>query len=109
MGILDKLAYDTAVADKKTYEKELAELQLAVLKAELRTREAKRAVVIGFEGWDAAGSLATYASTAPATSTLSGLGASPASGASTRRATACMTRYSLGDSARSRCAVAASR
>jgi polyphosphate kinase 2 (PPK2 family) len=55
MGILDKLAYDTAVADKKTYEKELADLQLAVLKAELRTREAKRAVVIGFEGWDAAG------------------------------------------------------
>lgn len=55
MGILDKLAYDIAVADKKTYEKELADLQLAVLTAELRTREAKRAVVIGFEGWDAAG------------------------------------------------------
>ena len=55
MGILDKLAYDAAVADKKTYEQELADLQLAVLKAELRTREAGRAVVIGFEGWDAAG------------------------------------------------------
>ncbi|HEX8954200.1 MAG TPA: UDP-galactose-lipid carrier transferase [Polyangia bacterium] len=55
MGILDKLAYEAAVADKKTYEKELADLQLAVLKAELRTREAGRAVVIGFEGWDAAG------------------------------------------------------
>jgi polyphosphate kinase 2 (PPK2 family) len=55
MGILDKLAYDVAVADKKEYEKELADLQLEVLKAELRTREAGRAVVIGFEGWDAAG------------------------------------------------------
>jgi polyphosphate kinase 2 (PPK2 family) len=55
MGTLDKLDYDAAVADKKTYEKELAELQLAILKAELRTREAGRAVVIGFEGWDAAG------------------------------------------------------
>jgi polyphosphate kinase 2 (PPK2 family) len=55
MGILDKLAYDAAVADKKTYEKELAELQLGLLKAQMRTREASRAVVVGFEGWDAAG------------------------------------------------------
>ncbi len=55
MSILDKLDYDAQVEDKKTYEKELAELQLQVLKAELRTREAGRAVVIGFEGWDAAG------------------------------------------------------
>src|SRR6516164_9167725 len=55
MGILDKLEYDNAVADKKTYEDELARLQLAILKAELATREAHRPVVILFEGWDAAG------------------------------------------------------
>jgi polyphosphate kinase 2 (PPK2 family) len=55
MSILDKLDYDAQVEDKKAYEEELAELQLQVLKAELRTREAGRAVVIGFEGWDAAG------------------------------------------------------
>src|SRR6478609_5736009 len=55
MGILDKLDYAAQVEDKKEYESKLAELQLGILKAELRTREAGRAVVIGFEGWDAAG------------------------------------------------------
>src|SRR4029077_21253408 len=55
MGVLDKLEYDNAVADKKTYEDELSRLQLAILKAELATREANRPVVIAFEGWDAAG------------------------------------------------------
>ena len=39
MGILDKLDYGAAVADKKEYEKTLADLQLGILKAELRTRE----------------------------------------------------------------------
>jgi polyphosphate kinase 2 (PPK2 family) len=55
MAILDKLDYEAAVADKKTYEEKLAEVQLEILKAEFRTREAGRAVVIAFEGWDAAG------------------------------------------------------
>jgi polyphosphate kinase 2 (PPK2 family) len=55
MGILNKLDYEAAVADKKTYEKELADLQLEVLKAEFRTREAGRAVILAVEGWDAAG------------------------------------------------------
>jgi polyphosphate kinase 2 (PPK2 family) len=55
MGILDKLEYENAVADKKEYEAELARLQLEILKAELTTREAGRSVVILFEGWDAAG------------------------------------------------------
>ncbi|HEY2744023.1 MAG TPA: UDP-galactose-lipid carrier transferase [Polyangia bacterium] len=55
MGILDKLDYDAAVADKKQYEKELADLQLAILKAELKTREGGRPVIVAFEGWDAAG------------------------------------------------------
>jgi polyphosphate kinase 2 (PPK2 family) len=55
MGILDKLDYDASVEDKRTYETELAALQLEVLKAEFKNREAGRAVVIGFEGWDAAG------------------------------------------------------
>jgi polyphosphate kinase 2 (PPK2 family) len=55
MGILDKLDYTEAVEDKKAYEEELQKLQLELLKAELKTREAARAVVIAFEGWDAAG------------------------------------------------------
>lgn len=55
MGILDKLDYAAAVEDKKTYEEELRKLQFELLKAELKTREAGRAVVIAFEGWDAAG------------------------------------------------------
>ena len=55
MAILDKLDYAAAVADKKTYEERLAELQLEVLKAEFKTREAGRSVIIAFEGWDAAG------------------------------------------------------
>jgi polyphosphate kinase 2 len=55
MGMLDKLDYDAEVADKKAYEKELAELQLAILKAELKTREGGRQVIVAFEGWDAAG------------------------------------------------------
>ncbi len=55
MAVFDKLDYDAAVADKKTYEEELGKLQLELLKAELRTREAKRSVVIAFEGWDAGG------------------------------------------------------
>src|SRR5437588_6650684 len=55
MGILDKLEYDNAVDDKKAYEAELSRLQLEILKAELATREARRPVVILFEGWDAAG------------------------------------------------------
>jgi AMP-polyphosphate phosphotransferase len=55
MGILDKLDYEAAVADKDTYEKDLDDLQLEVLKAELKTREAARPVVVAFEGWDAAG------------------------------------------------------
>ena len=55
MGILDQLEYDQAVVDKKAYERELSELQLALLSAELRHRERGESVVIGFEGWDAAG------------------------------------------------------
>ena len=55
MSILDKLDYDAAVEDKKAYEKALADLQLEVLKAEFKTREAGRPVVVAFEGWDAAG------------------------------------------------------
>src|SRR5947209_9845896 len=55
MGILDKLDYDAAVEDKKAYDKELADLQLEVLKAEFKTREAGRSVVVAFQGWDAAG------------------------------------------------------
>src|SRR4051794_20063881 len=55
MGILDKLDYDVAVEDKKAYEKALADLQLEVLKAEFKTRELGRAVVVAFEGWDASG------------------------------------------------------
>jgi len=55
MGKLDKLDYGAALADKKTYEAELERLQLALLEAELRTREAKRSVILAFEGWDAAG------------------------------------------------------
>jgi AMP-polyphosphate phosphotransferase len=55
MGILDKLDYDAAVEDKKAYEKALADLQLEVLKAEFKTREAGRSVIVAFEGWDAAG------------------------------------------------------
>ena len=55
MTILDKLDYEAAVADKKTYEDELAKLQLRLLKAELELRESKRSVVIAFEGWDASG------------------------------------------------------
>jgi polyphosphate kinase 2 (PPK2 family) len=55
MGILEKLDYDAAVPDKKTYETELAALQLEVLKAEFKCREAGRSVVVAFEGWDAAG------------------------------------------------------
>ena len=55
MGILDKLEYDTAVSDKKSYEDQLAKLQLDILKAEFKTREAGRSVLVAFEGWDAAG------------------------------------------------------
>jgi polyphosphate kinase 2 (PPK2 family) len=55
MGILDKLDYSAAVEDKKSYEDELSRMQLEVLKAEFKTREAGRSVVIAFEGWDAAG------------------------------------------------------
>jgi polyphosphate kinase 2 (PPK2 family) len=55
MGILDKLDYDLAVEDKKSYEEQLAALQLAVLKAEFKSREAGRPLVVAFEGWDAAG------------------------------------------------------
>jgi polyphosphate kinase 2 (PPK2 family) len=55
MTILDHLDYDLAVVDKKTYESELAELQLALLGAELKNREAGRTVLVAFEGWDAAG------------------------------------------------------
>lgn len=55
MSILNKLDYDAAVADKSSYEKQLAELQLELLKAELHTREAHRPVIVAFEGWDAAG------------------------------------------------------
>lgn len=55
MAILDSLEYDRAIVDKKTYESELAELQLALLRAELKHRERGRSVLIAFEGWDAAG------------------------------------------------------
>jgi AMP-polyphosphate phosphotransferase len=55
MGILDKLRYDHAIDDKQAYEKELARLQLAILKAELTAREEKRPVILAFEGWDASG------------------------------------------------------
>src|SRR5437764_940469 len=55
MTILDKLDYEAAVADKKTYEERLAQLQLRILTAELELRESKKSVVIAFEGWDAAG------------------------------------------------------
>jgi polyphosphate kinase 2 (PPK2 family) len=55
MSILDRLDYDEAVVDKKTYEKELAELQLALLSAELKHRERGESVIIAFEGWDASG------------------------------------------------------
>jgi polyphosphate kinase 2 (PPK2 family) len=55
MGKLDKLDYAAAMADKKTYEAELGRLQLALLESQLRAREAKRSVVMAFEGWDAAG------------------------------------------------------
>jgi polyphosphate kinase 2 (PPK2 family) len=55
MPILDQLDYDQAIVDKKTYERELADLQLELLKAELEHRERGGSVVIAFEGWDAAG------------------------------------------------------
>ncbi|MDB4969377.1 MAG: polyphosphate kinase [Myxococcales bacterium] len=55
MGILDKLDYDAAIADKDEYENKLKQLQLDVLKAEFKCREAGRPVVLAFEGWDAAG------------------------------------------------------
>ncbi len=55
MPILDQLDYDQAIVDKKTYERELADLQLELLKAELAHRERGGSVVIAFEGWDAAG------------------------------------------------------
>src|SRR5258706_15652317 len=55
VGILDRLEYDQAVIDKKTYEKELAALQLELLGAELRHRERGASVLIAFEGWDASG------------------------------------------------------
>ncbi|HZS35709.1 MAG TPA: UDP-galactose-lipid carrier transferase [Polyangia bacterium] len=55
MPILDQLDYDAAIVDKKTYERELAELQLELLSAELEHRERGASVVIAFEGWDAAG------------------------------------------------------
>jgi polyphosphate kinase 2 (PPK2 family) len=55
MPILDQLDYDAAIVDKKTYERELAGLQLELLKAELEHRERGASVVIAFEGWDAAG------------------------------------------------------
>src|SRR6266511_4178185 len=55
MGILDRLDYDVSIKDKDTYERELAELQLRILDAELHTREAGRQVIIAFEGWDASG------------------------------------------------------
>src|SRR6516225_7504285 len=55
MGVLDKLDYDEKIADKQTYEQELARLQLRLLDAEMRTRDAGRPVVVAFEGWDAAG------------------------------------------------------
>jgi polyphosphate kinase 2 (PPK2 family) len=55
VGILDQLEYDQAVVDKKTYEKELAALQLELLGAELRQRERGGSVLIAFEGWDASG------------------------------------------------------
>jgi polyphosphate kinase 2 (PPK2 family) len=55
MAILDSLDYDRAAVDKKAYEIELAELQLALLRAELKHRDLGRSVVIAFEGWDAAG------------------------------------------------------
>jgi polyphosphate kinase 2 (PPK2 family) len=55
MGILDALDYDHAIADKKTYEKTLADLQLEILEAELKLRECCNPAVVLFEGWDAAG------------------------------------------------------
>jgi polyphosphate kinase 2 (PPK2 family) len=55
MGILDSLEYDQAIVDKKTYERELAELQLEILKSELAHRERGNSVLIAFEGWDASG------------------------------------------------------
>jgi AMP-polyphosphate phosphotransferase len=55
MTILDKLDYEAAVPDKKSYEEQLAKLQLRLLTAELELRESKKSIVIAFEGWDAAG------------------------------------------------------
>jgi polyphosphate kinase 2 (PPK2 family) len=55
MGILNKLDYDASIADKDAYEGQLKTLQLDVLKAEFKCREAGLPVVIAFEGWDAAG------------------------------------------------------
>ncbi len=55
MAILDRLDYDEALVDKKTYEKELAALQLELLSVELKHRERGTPVVIAFEGWDASG------------------------------------------------------
>jgi polyphosphate kinase 2 (PPK2 family) len=55
MPILDQLDYEAAIVDKKTYERELAELQLKLLSAELERRERGGSVVIAFEGWDVAG------------------------------------------------------
>lgn len=55
MTILDKLDYEAAVADKKTYEEGLAKLQLRLLTAELELRESNKSVLIAFEGWDASG------------------------------------------------------
>jgi polyphosphate kinase 2 (PPK2 family) len=55
MGILETLEYDHAIADKKTYEKTLAELQLELLTAELKLRECCNPALVLFEGWDAAG------------------------------------------------------
>jgi polyphosphate kinase 2 (PPK2 family) len=55
MRILDSLDYDHSIPDKKTYERTLAELQLELLSAELKSRECCNPVLVLFEGWDAAG------------------------------------------------------
>jgi polyphosphate kinase 2 (PPK2 family) len=52
--ILDKIDL-TKSLDKKDYKKEYKELQLEVLKCQLKVRDDNLKVVVLFEGWDAAG------------------------------------------------------
>ncbi|MCL5283270.1 MAG: UDP-galactose-lipid carrier transferase [Armatimonadetes bacterium] len=55
MGRLDQVDLTQKYDNQHDYEKELKHLQLKLLDLEQKLRNSKRSVVIGYEGWDAAG------------------------------------------------------